>query len=187
MKQDLALADKVVRLHRALERAKVPHAFGGALALAYYATPRATIDIDVNVFLTADQFEKLAAILTRIGVDTIPPASVAARDGQMRARWGRNPLDVFFSYDEVHEAMRAGIRVVPFGRTTIPILAPEHLLVAKAVFNRAKDWIDIEQMLVAVDELDSDEILAWLVHLVGGSDPRAERVATLITELRGTR
>ena len=49
-----ALVGKVLALHRAFEAAGVIHAFGGALALAYWtADPRATADIDVNVSLPA--------------------------------------------------------------------------------------------------------------------------------------
>ena len=49
------LDEKILAVERALARADVPHAFGGALALAYYATPRATVDIDLNVFVPADE------------------------------------------------------------------------------------------------------------------------------------
>jgi hypothetical protein len=47
--------------------------------------------------------------------------------------------------------------------------------VCKAIFNRPKDWLDIEQMLVCVDELDMDEIRGWLDRIVGADDPRRER------------
>lgn len=180
----MGLAGKVVRVHRAFTRARIPHAFGGALALAYYATPRATIDIDANVFVATSAYASVAGALRRIGVDTIPPAEVAARDGQLRARWGDTPIDLFFAYDPIHDAMRAAVRTVPFGTTTIPILAPEHLLAAKAVFDRAKDWIDIEQMLIAVDHLDLDEVRRWLSHLLGDDDPRFRRFQALATEMR---
>lgn len=180
----VGLAQQVERLDVALGRAGIPHAFGGALALAYYATPRATVDIDVNVFVSPDRYESVASILRRVGVDKVPNAARAVRDGQVRAWWGTTPIDLFFSYDEIHEAMRAAVRVVPFGRKKIPILAPEHLLVAKTVFDRAKDWLDIEQMLVAVDDLDVQEVERWLAHLVGEADPRARRFKALMTELR---
>src|SRR5659263_502227 len=39
-----SLPDKVVALDRALDDASIDHAFGGALALAYYAEPRSTVD-----------------------------------------------------------------------------------------------------------------------------------------------
>ena len=38
-------------------------------------------------------------------------------------------------------------------------------MVAKVAFNRAKDWIDIEQMLVAVPALDLSEVRRWLEQL----------------------
>lgn len=181
---DLGLADKIERVDRALLRARIPHAFGGALALAYYATPRATIDIDVNVFVTTDRYESVATILRRAGVDRIPDDANVVRDGQVRTWWADTPIDLFFSYDEVHEAMRDAVRIVPFGKKTIPILAPEHLLVAKAVFNRAKDWIDIEQMIVAVEDLDVEEVKRWMKHLVGVKDERLERFKALVRDLR---
>jgi hypothetical protein len=37
------------RLGDALAHEGMPYAIGGALALAYYATPRATVDVDINV------------------------------------------------------------------------------------------------------------------------------------------
>lgn len=181
---ELGLAGKVEKLHRALSRARIPHAFGGALALAYYATPRTTVDIDVNVFVSTDRWEAVTAVLRRIGVDKIPAGPEVSRDGQVRTWWGSNPVDLFFSYDEIHKAMREAVRVVPFGNGTIPILAPEHLLVAKAAFDRAKDWIDIEQMLIAVHDLDVGEVNRWLTHLVGEADPRAQRFRALCAQVR---
>jgi hypothetical protein len=179
------LAAKIERIHRALTRARVPHAFGGAIALAYYATPRTTIDVDINVFVPTDEYGSIVRLLSRLGVGRFPDETTAARDGQVRARWGRNPIDLFFSYDPFHEAMKSSVRTVPFGRATIPILAPEHLMIAKVVFNRTKDWIDIEQMLVAVGDLDFHEIERWLEHLVGPHDPRAQRFRALHDKTRG--
>lgn len=183
----LGLAAKVVRIDRAFARAKIPHAFGGAIALAYYATPRATIDIDVNVFVSPERYPAVAAVLRRLGVGNIPDESIALDRGQVRAWWDSTPIDLFFAYDEIHEEMRSAARSVPFGDVLIPILSPEHLLVAKAAFNRPKDWLDIEQMLVAVDDLDIGEVRRWLVRLVGETDERTLRVERLVVELRGTR
>jgi hypothetical protein len=180
------LVEKIERLHRALVRAKISHAFGGAVALAYYATPRATIDVDLNVFLPPDRYPDVVKALRRAGVDSFPDLELIRRDGQGRARWAETPVDLFFSYDEVHEAMREWSREVPFSDATIPILGPEHLLVAKAVFNRSKDWLDIEQMLIAADDLDRVEVDRCLDHLVGRGDPRAVRVAEMWSTLRGT-
>jgi hypothetical protein len=179
-----SLPDKVVALHVALHDAGIPHAFGGALALAYYAEPRTTVDVDVNVFLTADHAEEIAGALDVLGVDTAPlHTHVLARDGQVRCRWGRTPIDLFFAYDALHDAMRARAASVPFGPDTIPIIGAEHLVVCKAVFNRPKDWLDIEQVLVTVDGFDRSDACAELERIVGPEDPRARHLRDTMARL----
>jgi hypothetical protein len=89
----LTLAERIVAVHRALQR--VPHAFGGALALAYYAEPRTTVDIDLNVFVGPERFEAVARRLARLGLPVDDPAVVEAahREGQVRIMWDTTPLD----------------------------------------------------------------------------------------------
>ncbi|HXW59046.1 MAG TPA: hypothetical protein VEJ23_06165 [Solirubrobacteraceae bacterium] len=176
-----SLPDKILAIDRRLTEADIDHAFGGALALAYYAEPRATIDIDVNLFVAPSAYEAVAAALAPLGVATDADLRTLARDGQCRVWWERTPLDLFFAYDEIHEAMRRGVRTVPFGEDRLPILAPEHLVVCKAVFDRAKDWLDIEQVLVCVDELDLRAMRSWLARLVGEDDRRALRLRQLLS------
>jgi hypothetical protein len=178
-----AFAEKVVALHVALTDAGIPHAIGGALALAYYAEPRATVDVDVNLFVGVEEHAAVLAALGPLGV-TGDVANLE-RDAQVRLRWGNNPVDLFFSYDPFHERMREWTSVVPFGDTELPILAPEHLLVCKAVFNRAKDWIDIDQMLVGVPDLDAAEVRTWLERLVGTDDDRWRRADAALREHLG--
>ncbi|MFI4985247.1 MAG: hypothetical protein ACHP93_05170 [Solirubrobacterales bacterium] len=170
-----SLPEKIVAIHERLDEAKIPHAFGGALALAYYAEPRATDDVDINVFLPPADYAAVADELKPLGVGADADGGAVGRDGQRRVRWGRTPLDLFFAYDELHEAMRREMRSSPFGEDRLPILAPEHLLICKAVFDRPKDWLDIEQMIVCVEDLDTDSIRAWLDRIVGPEDPRRRR------------
>ncbi len=170
-----SLPEKIVAVHERLERAGIAHAFGGALALAYYAEPRATDDIDINVFVAPDACEAVGDALAPLGVEDDLDRLAVERDGQCRLWWGRTPLDVFFAYDDFHQAMRRDARVVPFGEDRLPILAPEHLLVCKIAFDRPKDWLDLEQVVVCVEDLDVDEVRAWLARIVGEADPRMRR------------
>lgn len=174
------MPDKVIAIHEALREAKISHALGGALALAYYATPRATIDIDVNVFVPTAQWQDVVKAVAPLGV-TAGDLDVAAleRDGQCRLWWGDNAVDLFFAYDPFHDDMRKEIRRAPFGSITLTVLAPEHLAVCKAMFDRRKDWLDIEQMLVAEDSLDLKAVESWLERMAGKQDPRTKRVASL--------
>jgi hypothetical protein len=174
------LPDKVVSIHESLAQARIPHAIGGALALAYYAEPRATIDIDLNIFIPVERWREVIEILSPLGVDAEKLEEAAIlRDGQCRLWWGSNPVDLFFAYDEIHDAMREETRRVPFADTRIPILSPEHLTICKLVFDRPKDWLDVEQILVATEELDVAAIDRWLVRMVGVDDSRVERFAEL--------
>ncbi len=182
------LDEKIVLVHRALEGVSIAHAFGGALALAYYAEPRATIDVDLNVFVPPRRAGRTLDTLTALGVDLERRTTLelARRDGQARVRWGRTPLDLFFSYDPFHDACQASRRMVPFGDTRIPILAAEHLLVCKAVFDRRKDWIDIEQVLfMTAAELDVVEVTTWMDRLAGSADGRTIRLQGLLTAIVG--
>jgi hypothetical protein len=170
----------VVALDDALDA--VPHAFGGALALAYYAEPRATVDIDLNVFVPAERFDEVAAPLRALGVAMDDEAAaLVARDGQARVWWDVTPIDLFFAYDAFHDVAARARRTVPFADGNIPILAPEHLIVCKAVFNRAKDWVDIDAMLELGHAPDTAEVLRWVARIAGDEDPRYERLAALLT------
>lgn len=171
-----SLPEKVVAIHEGLDAAKIPHAIGGALALAYYAEPRATADVDINVFVPTDRWPDVRDALKPLGVDVEVDLPALERDGQVRLWWDRNAVDLFFSYDEFHEEMRRHARRVPFGDATLPILSPEHLAVCKAMFDRTKDWLDIEQILIATDPIDLAAIESWLERMVGSSDPRASKL-----------
>jgi hypothetical protein len=169
------LAEKVIFLGRALREARIGHAFGGAIALAYYAEPRATIDVDINVFVPPGEAPAVRQALEPLGVDTTgAPDELIARDGQGRWWWGNNPVDLFFACHGIHAAMAKAVHTVPFGDVRIPILSPEHLVVCKAMFDRAKDWIDIDQVIAATPDLDVNEIRTWLGEMLG-HDKRVRR------------
>lgn len=174
------LAEKIVGLDAALD--EIPHAFGGAIALAYYAEPRATIDIDLNLFVPVAQVERVADAFAPVGI-TLTSAVRAAieRDGQARADWDGTPVDLFFAYDAFHDAAAAACRRVPFSDTTIPILAADHLVVCKTVFDRPKDWVDIDAMLELATPIDVAEVLRWVGRIAGDDDPRYDRIAAVLT------
>ncbi len=141
---------RVLAVDRALAAAGIPHAIGGAIALGHYAEPRPIRDIDVNVFVPPERRPEVEAALAAVG------------DGA--------PVHLFFSEDALHEAMPAAVRRVPFAGGTIPIVAPEHLVIRKAMLDRPKDRLDIEAILLAETPLDLVEVKRWL-HLA--RDPEA--------------
>jgi len=177
---DLSLSEKLLLLEEELTRRRIGHAFGGAIALAYYATPRATIDLDVNVFVGVEAAQPVLALLAELGADPLSESerNRLERDGQARVRWKATPVDLFFSYDAFHDSCRERRQRMPFGDgDTIHVLSAEDLVVFKAIFDRAKDWRDIGELLFAMGEdFDTAYARAWLERIVGKEDTRYEQL-----------
>jgi hypothetical protein len=181
----MLLDEKVALLARVLSEADVPHAFGGAIALAYYATPRGTRDVDINVFLPASAFDRVFAALLPLGVEPPTPAMRRSleRDEQVRLDWDATPLDLFFSYNELHDACVERQRKVAFGAERIAILSPEDLAIFKVLFARDKDWRDLQEMLLAqAPDFDATYAIGWLERIVARDDERLVRFRALVAE-----
>jgi Nucleotidyl transferase AbiEii toxin, Type IV TA system len=180
----MTLPERLVALHRALARHRIPHAFGGAIALAYWTLdPRATSDIDVNVFLPAADAAKALRALPPEVAQPAGSAEVVERDGQIRLWWDETPIDLFFDTIPVQvEAARHRERV-DFARTQIPVLGPVELAVFKAMFDRTRDWADIEAMLVA-EQLDLDAVRETLQTVFAAGDHRFARLEEALRQAR---
>ncbi|HXN60389.1 MAG TPA: nucleotidyl transferase AbiEii/AbiGii toxin family protein [Acidimicrobiales bacterium] len=175
------LVAKIVWLHEMLDSAGVPHQFGGALALAWYRNPRATTDIDINLTLPPDAAEPILELLIRLGVTVTPEdRDTIARDGQARLDWDGSYLDVFFATMDLHFEMAERSRLIHFGPVDIPILSPEHLIVCKAVYDRPKDWLDIEEMVRWGTDIEADEALGWVANILGNDSEQYRKLAAII-------
>ncbi|MCG8592137.1 MAG: nucleotidyltransferase family protein [Proteobacteria bacterium] len=177
------LDDKVLALEAAFAKARLPHAFGGALALAYYATPRGTVDIDVNVFVPPSDVARVFALVAALGVDPGGEAERAqvAANGQVRLYWEHTPIDLFFAYDPLHDRCLTRRRRVGFGGDdSIHILSAEDLVVFKVIFDRPKDARDIADVIFALgDDFDRGYAREWLVRILDAEDARLAQFEAL--------
>lgn len=176
------LLEKVLAVDAALDRGGVPHAFGGALALALHVEqPRGTADIDVNISVpTARAAEVLSALPDGVAHSTADVVTIE-RDGQVRLWWGRTPLDLFFPQHLLHQVVAGRTHRMPLGDGVVPVLSATDLTIFKALFDRTKDWADIEEM-VAFGSPDLVEALAWLEEIVGADDPRVARLRAVTAD-----
>lgn len=175
------LSSKILAVHEMLSSLRVPHQFGGAIALAWYRSPRATTDIDLNVTAAPEHAAPVLGALQHLGVlVTAADRALIARDGQARLTFDGSYLDLFFATLDLHQEMARLARDVRFGPVEIPILAPEHLIVCKAVFDRPKDWLDIEEIVRWGTEVDAQAVLAWIERLLGAESPQHVRLADLL-------
>jgi hypothetical protein len=169
----VTLGERLRALHAALEDATLPHAFGGAIALAYWTEePRGTRDLDVNVFVPVGE---AGLVLSALPFTAGEAEAELAATGQVRVWWDDTPVDLFLDYAPVHRAAAQHVAWVPFEGVDIPVLGPVELAIFKAMFDRTKDWADIEAMLAA-GTLDTGAVRASLVGMTGADDARVQRL-----------
>lgn len=181
------LRQTIIDVHELFATNELPHAFGGAIALAFYTEPRGTADIDVNVFLPNDQGQRVLHIL-----DDTMPAEEAENHLLHIAKWfGANvpyhgtEVDLFFSFADLHDKVAERIRYVEYRGVSIPILSPEDLLIFKVMYGgnperQDRDWPDIAGMIRnQAGKLDHSYIYEWLNRLLDEDDPRFERLRSL--------
>lgn len=173
------LVDKLFAVHDALRAESLPHAFGGAIALAYCVEePRGTRDLDVNIFCDAADAERVLSALpgdVRVGSADIERVK---RDGQARLFWDGVPIDIFLNNLPLHEEVSASIVWVPLEGRDAPVLDCASLVLFKSFFDRTKDWGDIEAVALATPE-DIEAAASKLAKLVGKEDPAYRRLATV--------
>lgn len=162
----------------ALERASIPYAIGGAIALAYYAPPRATVDVDLNVFVPPAQgMSTVLGVLAEVGFVPDEPLDALQRrsetDGQFRGRAQGLRVDVFVPALPFYAELESRRRLVELGGNPIWVLAAEDLVVLKMMFYRRKDLADVEAILRDQGRrLDRDAVRERLSALVGDDDER---------------
>lgn len=175
----MGLPEKIVAVHASLESAGLPHAFGGALALAWCTgRARGTIDIDVNVFVSVEQAEAVLAALPDGVQATSELLAALGRDGQVRLWWDRTPVDVFLNSTDYHLEVADRVRRETFMGRSLPFLGCQDLAVFKAFFNRTKDWADLEEMLTA-GTIDPATVSAVMIRFLGADDERVRRLVAL--------
>jgi hypothetical protein len=177
------LVARIAALHESLDSMHVRHQFGGAIALAWYRNPRATTDIDVNITIAPEHADPVLGALGYLGVSITDSDRATIRtDGQARLEWGDSLLDVFFATLPLHEEMAGRARMVELAGTEIPILSPEDLVICKAVFDRPKDWVDIEAMFAWGTSVDLVLINRWIAEILGPGSPAQRRLEGLASD-----
>ena len=174
-----SLVEKIGVCHQALATAEIPHAFGGALALAWCTqSARGTIDIDINLFVEVDEAQAVCDALPAGVQYSESDIRKLLRDTQVRLFWEATPLDLFLNSTPYHSEVQTRIRWEEFAGRKIPFLSCQDLAVFKAFFNRTKDWADLEAMHEA-GCLNSRHVIGVLVEYLGHDDERVVKLSEI--------
>jgi hypothetical protein len=153
-----------------------------AIALGFYAVPRATVDVDVNIFVPpADQLARALTALADVAfVADEEETRLRARansEGQFRGSIRGLRVDVFVPAFAYYAQLASRRREVTLVGRPLWILSPEDLVVLKMMFFRRKDLADVEAVLRDQKaSLDRQFVRRQLIELVGADD---ERLAAL--------
>ena len=187
--QELTPPELAVEVSGFLRAAGIEHAVGGALALGFYAEPRGTLDVDLNIFADADEPGEALDALSAGGVafDRGQAIAAIASRGDLFLRHRGCRLDLFFNSIPFHAIASRRTREVRLLGVRVPILAPEDLIVLKLLFHRHKDIVDIERIVAAGTALDWPYVRHWLIECVGEDDARMATLNTLPGDRAGHR
>ena len=172
----------------ALAGRKIPYAIGGAIALGFYAPPRATVDVDVNIFVSAGRgLAKALDTLKDSGFVAETDAPILLRqareEGQFRGRLEGIRVDVFVSTVPFYKELKRRVRNAALLGRPLKILSPEDLVVLKLMFFRRKDLADAEAVLRDQGTaLNRRKVRDRLMKLVGEEDQRVRAWDELASE-----
>lgn len=172
-----SLVDAVAALIDALEAARIDYALGGAIAYSSWGEPRATRDVDLNLWLPPDRIHEGFAALERAGValDRERAEKEASERGMFVGRLGEYRVDVFVpSVDFYDEALRRRVRTRVALRDTW-VLSADTIAVFKMLFYRPKDLADIGRLLqIQQGRIDIAFVRRSLVDMLGEQDERID-------------
>jgi len=169
------------KIAEALERAGFDYAIGGALALAHWGVPRATVDIDIGVSAEPLQLPHLFEVLKDAGCELdVQRAAEAAARGDFGCRSEGVRVDVFLPVLPLaRQVLERRVRV-PFGDREAWIVSAEDAALLKLLFGRTKDYADLERLFaVQGPRLDFGYIDRWVAALFSIGDARQRRYEEL--------
>lgn len=185
MKVERSAFEVAMALAKLLEEAGIPYALGGALAYAAAGIPRATVDVDVNVFVGPDKWASVFEVLQRLGAkfDFIRAREEAESRGMFEVWLDHVRIDVFTpSIDFSWEAERTRLPITIDGERAY-YLSPEALSVFKLLFFRSKDLADLERLIsVAGSKLNVQYVREQIALIMGDNDVRTQTWDRLVKE-----
>jgi hypothetical protein len=163
------------RVVTALDAAGLRAAIGGALALGWWARPRATLDADINVFCSPPEHAALVGVLMSLGArpyDADPAGRLDAGDAAFFDLGGTR-VDIFAPSIPFYAEAAGDLHDAMFGGVPVRVLGPYSLAVFKLLFFRPKDLNDLEELYASQrDMCQPQRVEAAIAAMLGEDDPR---------------
>ena len=145
-----------------LDATATPGAIIGGVAASILGRPRLTEDIDVLVLLEREEWSPFLGAGQELGfaprIDDALDFAQTSRVLLVIHQPSGIPIDIVFGSLSLEDEIVRGARKVEIAGITVPLPAPESIVVMKAIARRARDIGDIEGILEVHDRLDLDWI-----------------------------
>lgn len=154
---------------RRLHSAGIEYMMTGSMALAVYATPRMTRDIDIVLYIS---MQKAATLVNMFADDCYideQSVHVAIRDkGMFNIIHNESLMKIdciVLKEDEYSQVSFTNRRNVHIEDAVISVIAPEDLILAKLIWAKKSgselQLRDVHQMLTGVENLDHEYLHHW--------------------------
>src|SRR5262245_61463056 len=121
----------------------------GGIAVGLWGQPRATIDLDVSIWVEAAQFEAVVDLLSsRLKPRTPQPLVIARRDRALPVRASNGvQVDILFASWPVEKQAFDRSVTLQVGKAQVRLAPLDYLLFLKLISERSKDLTDAEALL----------------------------------------
>ena len=179
----IPLIDALAELQNRLDKAGIPSAAIGGLAVGAWAKARATRDVDLKILLRREARKRLLDLLAPDyrSIHADPDRALRHNGIVFVLNSAGVRLDIMLADTEFDEMLIARARNVELSPDRIVrVCSPEDLVVLKMIAFRPQDQIDVANVVQRQGKkLDDDYILDWL-----GKFEKALDDSTLVREYR---
>lgn len=156
-----------------LESARIPYMMTGSMAMAVYAIPRMTRDIDLVIECSPDDSDKVAALFEKdcsADRDAIRAAAESrAAFNVIHTQWMIKADFIIRKNEPYREIEFRRRRKVEIDGVRVSIVAPEDLILSKLLWSRegasALQLADAQAITEAAQDLDWSYIESWASKL----------------------
>ncbi len=145
------------RLAKTLAAHHVKYALAGGYAVALHGAVRGTVDVDLVLAVTEENFEAAEKALASLGLRPRLPVT-AAEVFRFRREYVKNRNMAAWSFVNLqdpaemvdivitHDLKTMGVKKIPFGGEVLPVLAVDDLIRMKRAAGRPQDLEDVKAL-----------------------------------------
>ncbi|MFH1227470.1 MAG: nucleotidyl transferase AbiEii/AbiGii toxin family protein [Planctomycetota bacterium] len=156
----------IIKVARALDKARIPYMIIGGQAVLIYGEPRLTRDIDITLGADTGRLPDLMEAVKEAKLTAIPKdyRSFAAKTMVLPVRHKATGIrvDFIFSFTPYEKQAIKRSKKIKIGRSAARFASLEDIIIHKIFAGRARDIEDCRTMMIKHPDFDRSYIRKWL-------------------------